>query len=90
MSISEPINCEEALRLLAVYIDGELHGAEHASVEQHLRTCRSCYSRGEFERRLKAELSQLGSDAVRPAFERQIRELITQFTSSSVQTSRDD
>lgn len=90
MSNSETINCEEALRLLAVYLDGELHGAEHLSVEHHLETCRSCYSRGEFERRLKAELSHLARDDVRPAFEQQIRQLITQFTASSVKPSRDE
>lgn len=83
MSHSETINCEEALRLLAEYLDGELHGREHVSVEHHLETCRSCYSRAEFERRLKAELGQLSRDDVRPAFEEQIRQLITQFTSSS-------
>ncbi|MGH7710607.1 MAG: anti-sigma factor family protein [Gemmatimonadaceae bacterium] len=90
MSHSETINCEEALRLLAVYLDGELHGAEHVSVQRHLETCRSCYSRGEFERRLKAELSHLGRDDVRPAFEQHIRQLITQFAASSVEPPRDE
>ncbi len=88
MNNSETINCEEALRLLAVYLDGELHGAEHTSVEQHLKTCRSCYSRGEFERRLKAELSHVGGDDVRPVFEQHIRQLITQFTASPAKPSR--
>jgi anti-sigma factor RsiW len=89
MSKSETISCEEALRLLAVYLDGELRGTEHESVEQHLHTCRSCYSRGEFERRLKAQLSELGRGAVRPAFEQHIRQLITQFTGSSAERSGD-
>ncbi len=90
MSTTEPINCEEALRLLAVYLDGELHRAQHTSVEHHLNTCRSCYSRSEFERRLKAELSQLGRGDVRPAFEQHIRQLITQFTASPAKPSRDE
>jgi len=89
MSNAEAINCEEALRLLAVYLDGELHGAEHTSVERHLKACRSCFSRSEFESRLKSELSQLARDDVRPVFEQQIRQLITQFTASSVEPSRD-
>jgi anti-sigma factor RsiW len=90
MTSSETINCEEALRLLAMYLDGELHGSEHESVERHVQTCRSCYSRSEFERRLKVELSHLGRDDVRPAFEQHIRQLITQFTSSSVRQSSDE
>jgi anti-sigma factor (TIGR02949 family) len=87
MSGNEPINCEEALRLLVEYLDGELHGDQRGSVEHHLETCRGCYSRAEFERRLKAKLHHLGRDDVRPAFERQIRQLITQFAASSVRPS---
>ena len=90
MRNDDQISCEEALRLLATYLDGELHGGEQESVEHHLRTCRSCYSRSEFERRLKAELSQLGREDVRPAFEQQIRRLITQFTASSIRPSSDE
>lgn len=87
---SETINCEEALRLLAVYLDGELHGGEHTNVEHHLKACRSCFSRAEFERRLKSELSHLGRDDVRPAYEQQIRQLISQFTTSPVKDPRDE
>ncbi|HJU72761.1 MAG TPA: zf-HC2 domain-containing protein [Gemmatimonadaceae bacterium] len=87
MTIAQTIQCEEALRLLAVYLDGELHGADHTNVENHLKTCRSCFSRGEFERRLKAELGELSHDVVRPGFEQHIRQLITQFTASSPKRS---
>jgi predicted anti-sigma-YlaC factor YlaD len=83
------IDCEEAVRLLALYLDGELHSGERVSVAHHLETCRSCYSRSEFERYLKAKLSHLGRADVRPAFERQIRHLITQFAASSVKPSDD-
>jgi anti-sigma factor RsiW len=82
MSNPTTITCEEALRLLATYLDGELHGDEHEGVEHHLEICRSCYSRAEFERRLKAEFNRLRRGEVRPAFEQRIRHLITQFTSS--------
>jgi len=75
-------NCEEALRLLAAYLDGELDVAEHESVEHHLKRCRSCCSRAEFERHLKAQLGDLRRAGVRPAFEQRIRELISQFASS--------
>jgi anti-sigma factor RsiW len=80
---NEPMNCEEALRQLAVYLDGELRGAAHAGVEQHLQTCRSCFSRSEFERRLKAQLSELAHEDVRPYFKQQIQQLIAEFTSAS-------
>lgn len=90
MRHGESITCAEALRLLALYLDGELHRGQHVSVEHHLETCRSCYSRSEFERRLKAELGNLRRDDVRPGFEREIRQLITQFTASPVRPSGDE
>lgn len=82
--------CEEALRLLALYIDDELGAGEHAAVDEHLGRCRSCYSRAEFERRLKAELGQLRREPVRPAFEQRVRRLISQFASSPADAPRDE
>lgn len=56
MSDRAQVDCEEALRRLAMYQDGELAAAESAEVERHLATCRSCFSRAEFERRLKERI----------------------------------
>lgn len=83
-------NCEDALRLLAGYLDGELGLTEQESVEQHLNLCRSCWSRAEFERRLKAQLLALREAVVPGPFEQRIRELIAQFDQpSSPQTHHD-
>jgi anti-sigma factor RsiW len=90
MTHGEPLTCEEAVRLLAQYLDGELPNAEQDSIEHHLERCRSCYARSEFERRLKAELKQLGRDDVDPPFERRIRQLIRTFTAFSVGSSFDE
>jgi anti-sigma factor RsiW len=79
MSDPTTINCEEALRLLATYLDGELDGADQDSVARHLKTCRSCYSRAEFERRLKTEFEGLRREEISPAFEQRVRRLITEF-----------
>ena len=73
------VDCESAIRLLAEYLDRELGDAESATVRAHLARCRSCYSRAEFERRLKASLSGLQNEAVRPALEWRIRKMIETF-----------
>jgi anti-sigma factor (TIGR02949 family) len=70
------IRCEDALRLLAEYLDQELADVYHVEVEQHLSTCRSCYSRAEFERRLKKELSRLRDAEVPDGLERRLRTII--------------
>ena len=81
MTDENPMTCDEALRLLAVFLDGELHGGPHAAVERHLDVCRSCYSRAEFERRLKAEIGRLGREEVSSGFEARVRGILDSFTS---------
>lgn len=77
----ELLDCEEVLRVIFAYVDGELGGADHERVEAHLERCRSCFSRAEFERRLKGHLTELASEPVSPAFEQRIRGLIGEFRS---------
>jgi anti-sigma factor (TIGR02949 family) len=76
MSDNTSLSCDDALRLLAQYLDRELGDGDRADVERHLATCRSCFSRAEFERRLKGELARLGSSEVPPALEDRIRVLL--------------
>ena len=79
MSTSMPIACEEALRLLAAYLDHELHAGAHQDVERHLEACRSCFSRAEFERRLKGEMNRLGREEIPAGFEHRVRRLLDSF-----------
>ena len=72
MSSQSAMTCQEALRFLAAYLDNELSGGEHQSVQQHLEACRSCYSRAEFERRLKLEIRKLSQDDVSTGFEERV------------------
>jgi len=77
------LNCEEALRHLAAYLDGELEDAPDRDVESHLARCRSCYSRADFERRMKQQVATLGRSEVRPEFAERIRRLVHRFTASA-------
>lgn len=73
------VDCEAALRRLAEYLDGELAAGEAVEVDRHLETCRSCWSRAEFEGGLKAKLRELRDSPVDPAFEAKICELARGF-----------
>lgn len=75
----DTLRCEEAIRLLASYLDGELEGDSRGKVEDHLRRCRSCFSRHEFEQGLKAHLAELGKEPVRPEFRERIGDLLSRF-----------
>jgi anti-sigma factor (TIGR02949 family) len=80
MTRTEITSCAEALRLLAAHLDRELGEHEHSEMERHLATCRSCFSRAEFERHLKDEIKELGRESVRPELAGRIRNLLRQFT----------
>lgn len=73
------IECEQALRQLFAYIDRELGAAEHAAMERHLHTCQSCFSRAEFERRLKAKLRELRDDEPDTKVRDRVKSLLESF-----------
>jgi anti-sigma factor (TIGR02949 family) len=77
------MTCEEAMRSLAEYLDNELTAGNEQSIREHLELCRSCYSRAEFERRLKSELRKLGKDDVPIGFEQRVRRLLQSFGPSA-------
>lgn len=79
MTGNEIRNCEDALRLLAAHLDGELDHPVHDEVERHISTCRSCYSRAEFEKQLKANVQALGSEPVPAPLSDRIHTLIRKF-----------
>lgn len=76
MTGQHTIGCDEALRLLAEYLAHELDDGAAGDVATHLERCRSCYSRAEFERRLKSQLGTVGTAPVPPSLERRIRLLL--------------
>ncbi len=85
MSASEIKSCEEALQLLAAYLDRELDAATRARLDQHLETCRSCYSRSEFEKQLKAKVVALGREPVSPTLAARVRGMIHRFATADVE-----
>jgi anti-sigma factor (TIGR02949 family) len=73
------IKCEQALRQIFQYIDHELDDTERAAMEHHLHTCHSCYSRAEFERRLKSKLGELKKDDADRMMRERIKRLLESF-----------
>ena len=73
------IECEQALRQIFEYVDHELGEAERATMERHLHTCQSCYSRAEFEARLKVKLGKLKKDDPDATVHERIKSLLKSF-----------
>jgi anti-sigma factor (TIGR02949 family) len=71
------IDCDEAVRRLATFLDRELDGNTEEAVRRHLETCRSCFSRAEFERRLRERLREdLRVGSLAPEFQERVRQLL--------------
>lgn len=83
MTTTEIRSCEEALRLLAAHLDRELDATTHDRMERHLETCRSCYSRADFEKRLKESVAALGRAPVPPRLAGRVDALIRTFNTAA-------
>ena len=51
-----PIECEQVLQQIELYLDGELVGAARIEIERHLGGCDPCSGHSEFQQRLKEVL----------------------------------
>ncbi|HEX2258039.1 MAG TPA: zf-HC2 domain-containing protein [Afifellaceae bacterium] len=77
--MSRPLDCEEVITQLFDYLNRELDPETLAAIEEHIRLCRGCFSRAEFERRLRARLAQAGEAEAPESLRRRTRRIIERF-----------
>lgn len=73
------MSCEQVLEHLLEHLDRELEGRTAAQIDRHLEECRACFSRAEFERRLKARLRDSASEPAPARLRARIRDLLDKF-----------
>jgi anti-sigma factor (TIGR02949 family) len=73
------VSCEEVLKHLIAYLDRETDAPTAEEIERHLAECRACFSRAEFEKRLKARLRAAGSRAAPERLRARIKKLVDGF-----------
>ncbi len=73
------ISCEEAIRLVLEYLDNELERHDHTALESHIHKCRSCFTRVEFEKRLKGMVKAVPDEKAPENLVYRIRELTEKF-----------
>ncbi|MGH7500467.1 MAG: anti-sigma factor family protein [Longimicrobiales bacterium] len=76
MSEYMPLDCEQVLHDLFAWLDGDLTDERHRQVSAHLEVCRSCFSRADFETRLKQHLREVGRATVPPEAEQRLRSIV--------------
>ena len=77
MSKIKAISCEEAIRYLLEYLDHECEGHTHEEIDQHLSACQACYSRMEFEKHLRSQIKNTGSQTVPDSLKNRIDKLFS-------------
>ena len=77
--MSRPLDCEEVIAQLFEYLDRELDTDTLQAIEAHIALCRGCFSRAEFERRLRARLAEVGNAEAPASLRLRARRLLERF-----------
>ncbi len=83
------IDCAEAMRQLFDYLDGEVEAAAHEEIHRHLDGCRSCFSRVEFEKALKARVRKAARSRAPDSLKDRLDVLIRGFAVAGEAAARD-
>lgn len=73
------IDCEEVIEQLLTFLDRELDSETSARIDAHLQRCRDCFTRAEFETRLRARVHEAAETKAPETLRQRIRGLIDQF-----------
>jgi anti-sigma factor (TIGR02949 family) len=85
-AMAEPLDCEEAIGRLFEFLDRELDPALEREMERHLAACRGCFSRAEFERRLRERVAEATRAEAPPRLRERVRLIIGRFAEGSRRT----
>jgi mycothiol system anti-sigma-R factor len=78
--MTNKITCTEVMARLYAYLDSEVDELTELNIDEHLDECRECFSRAEFEKRLRARVAQSGQSATTPPdVQHRLKELIQKF-----------
>jgi anti-sigma factor (TIGR02949 family) len=73
------LSCEQVLEHLFAYLDNALDAPTSAEIERHLEACRGCFSRAEFERRLRQRVAETGTVSAPDTLRARIKALTDWF-----------
>lgn len=73
------LTCEEVIEQLFEFLDKELDSARAADIERHMARCRDCFTRAEFERRLRAKVREAGAARAPQRLHDRIKGILDQY-----------
>lgn len=73
------ISCEEVIKELFAYLDHEVDEGLSERIEHHLERCRDCFSRADFEKKLRDCLKQSTEASAPDRLRQRIHQAIKNF-----------
>ncbi len=73
------ITCNQAMAMLFKYLDDELNDVSEADIKQHVHDCRECFSRVDFEEKLRDKVRQSAQSRVPADIQKRLKNLISSF-----------
>jgi mycothiol system anti-sigma-R factor len=75
-------DCEQALRTLYYFLDGELTAARRVAIQHHLDECSPCLEAFDFEAELKIVVARCCRDQVPEGLRQRVAEVLAQASES--------
>lgn len=73
------LSCEEVIEQLFEYLDQRLGAEKIADIHRHLERCRECFSRAEFERRLRGRIVDAGETKAPDRLRMRVARVLDEF-----------
>lgn len=73
------LSCEEVIEHIFEFLDDELEPDWRADIERHIQTCRDCYTRAEFERKLREKVREAAQAKAPDRLHRRIEGLLDKY-----------
>lgn len=73
------IDCDEVMRQLFDFLDGEVAEEVDHEIHHHIDECRSCFTRVEFERVLKERIRASKDEVLPESLQDRITDMLKQF-----------
>jgi anti-sigma factor (TIGR02949 family) len=77
--MTRKVSCEEVISKLLEYLDRDLDRTAEEEIARHIEHCRSCFSRAEFERRLRQKVAETGEVPAPESLRRRIRSIVDRY-----------
>lgn len=73
------LTCEDVIEQLFDFLDEELDEERRAEIDRHLERCRDCFTRAQFERRMREKVGEAGEVKAPDRLRARIRGLLDEF-----------